>query len=364
MAMRLISARLADAFSRSLHRRAAPSATRARVFRDVYHSPYRSASSASHSHSPSPKHGMQEATTTTATTTSSSSTSPDAVTEEQTHFGFSSVPLSVKPALVDGVFERVASRYDVMNDAMSFTVHRAWKRALVSSLSPTAEMRILDCAGGTGDVAFRILRARSESIKTSTHSSRQANEPVIVCDVNKEMLSVGRQKARRMGYTNDDVRFLQGNAENLPLPDQSIDAYVISFGMRNVARPGVALAEALRVLRPGGRFLMLEFAEVDNPLLRTVYDAYSFNVIPTLGALIAGDRQSYQYLVESIRQFPKQEQFAQLMRQTGFRHVSVTDYSFGVVAEYSGFKAVSHIGTSAPSSDVQQTYELRPDDSG
>lgn len=282
---------------------------------------------------------------------------PDAQTHHEsqdatTHFGFSSVPLSDKQSMVGQVFERVAPSYDLMNDAMSLRVHRLWKRAFVASLDPTPAMRILDCAGGTGDIAFRVIESRQYAYPNATTSrtartntphptsshSDSPHQPVIVCDINKDMLAVGQQRARQLGLTPDQVRFVEANAENLPIATESIDAYLISFGMRNVPRPQVALAEAMRVLRPGGRFMMLEFAEVSNPVVKRAYDAYSFNVIPELGAAIANDRESYRYLVESIRQFPKQDEFAAMMAAAGLRDITVTDYSFGIAAQYSGFK--------------------------
>jgi ubiquinone/menaquinone biosynthesis methyltransferase len=242
-----------------------------------------------------------------------------------------------KEPLVRGVFERVAPSYDVMNDAMSLSVHRAWKRAFVASLAPTPSMRVLDCAGGTADIALRILEMRRSRLP----GDEALAQPVTVCDINPEMLKVGRERAKKLGYTKKDIRFVEGNAENLPFQDESMDAYTISFGMRNVPRPELALAEAVRVLRPGGRFLMLEFAAVTNPAVKAIYDAYSFHVIPALGQLIAGDRASYQYLIESIRQFPSQERFADMMRDAGLHNVTVSDYSFGIAAEYSGFKSVA-----------------------
>ncbi len=242
-----------------------------------------------------------------------------------THFGFRDVPLDAKQSLVGGVFARVASRYDVMNDLMSAGTHRAWKSSFVNALAPVAGMKVLDCAGGTGDIAFRVLRAAPGTTVT-------------VCDISREMLDVGRKRARDAGVSEDVLRFVEGNAENLPFGDESFDAYTISFGMRNVPRPDVAVDEALRILKPGGRFLMLEFAEVRNEAVKRLYDAYSFGVIPAIGEAVAGDRDSYQYLVESIRKFPKQEEFLQIMNSAGLRSTSVTDYSFGIAACYSGFK--------------------------
>lgn len=235
------------------------------------------------------------------------------------------MPLAAKQALVGQVFSRVAPQYDLMNDAMSAFLHRAWKLSFVRTLAPTSGMRVLDCAGGTGDIALRVLQAAPGAV-------------VSVLDVSREMLDVGRARAVREAVSDEALRFIEGNAENLPFEDESFDAYTISFGMRNVPRPHIAVDEALRVLRPGGRFLMLEFAQVRNPALCSAYDAYSFNVIPALGEAIAGDRASYQYLVESIRKFPKQEQFLHIMKEAGLVANTVTDYTFGVAACYSGFK--------------------------
>lgn len=242
-----------------------------------------------------------------------------------THFGFRDVPLNAKQAMVGQVFARVASRYDLMNDLMSGFLHRSWKNAFVSDLAPTPGMKVLDCAGGTGDIAFRVLE-----------KADRAN--VTVLDASAEMLEVGRERAMKRNFSDESVRFIEGNAENLPFEDATFDAYTISFGMRNVPRPAVAVDEAIRVLKPGGRFMMLEFAQVRSYMLRQAYDAYSFNVLPALGQVVAGDRDSYQYLVESIRKFPKQEEFLNLMKDAGLIACSVEDYSQGLVASYSGFK--------------------------
>lgn len=270
--------------------------------------------------------------------------------EAHTHFGFRSVPLRSKQSLVESVFSSVASSYDIMNDLMSAGTHRLWKDAFVADLAPTSHMQVLDCAGGTGDIAFRVLNSRNASRARTANESAQ---PVIVCDVNEHMLAIGRERAQRMHFTNEDVRFMQGNAENLPFPDNSFDAYLISFGMRNVSRPQVAVDEALRVLKPTGRFMMLEFAKVSNSSLAALYDAYSFRVIPTIGQMVAGDRQSYQYLVESIRKFPSQQQFLQIMNDAGLHCTSVRDYSLGIAACYSGFKPLHCSTKSAKRSRTQ-----------
>lgn len=255
-------------------------------------------------------------------------------TGSHTHFGFQNVATADKQSLVGGVFGSVASSYDLMNDVMSFGVHRLWKDAFVHALRPTSQMRILDCAGGTGDIAFRIAESRR---KTGLKGP-----PVTVCDINPKMLEVGVRRARKNGIGMGDVDFVEGNAEKLPMPDESFDVYVISFGMRNIPRPEVALTEALRVLKPGGRFMMLEFARVSDPVLANVYDSYSFHAIPAFGGLFANDRQAYQYLIESIRRFPGQNEFQDMMRVAGLVNVTCQDYTFGVCAQYSGFKGIQN----------------------
>ena len=246
---------------------------------------------------------------------------------ETAHFGSRDVPLGEKQALVDDVFRRVARRYDLMNDLMSFGLHRAWKDALVSATDPPRNhpFAILDIAGGTGDVAFRLLAAGG------------AQTRVTVCDVNPEMLEVGRERAAR-GRRADAVTFTEANAEALPFGDRSFDAATIAFGIRNVARIETALAEAYRVLKIGGKFLCLEFSAVDLPGLDRLYDLYSFNVIPALGRTVAGDADSYRYLVESIRRFPRPEAFAAMLRAAGFARVSYKVMSGGIVALHSGWR--------------------------
>ena len=247
------------------------------------------------------------------------------MSDETTHFGFQSVPLGEKQGRVNEVFHSVAGRYDLMNDLMSGGLHRLWKNTLVAMLRPPRgrAFRHLDVAGGTGDVAFRILGAGG----STTH--------VTVLDINGDMLSVGRERA---GHTYDGrIDFVEANAEALPFEDGSFDAYTIAFGIRNVPRIDVALREAHRVLRPGGRFLCLEFSKVDVPGLDRIYDAYSFNVIPRLGRMVTGDAESYQYLVESIRRFPPPAAFARMIEQAGFRRVSHRLLTGGVVAIHSGW---------------------------
>jgi demethylmenaquinone methyltransferase/2-methoxy-6-polyprenyl-1,4-benzoquinol methylase len=247
---------------------------------------------------------------------------------EDTHFGEQTVPLADKQGLVDEVFHSVARRYNLMNDLMSGGLHRAWKDALVTAVNPPKSDKpfaLLDLAGGTGDVAFRVVKAGG------------AGTRVTVCDINAEMLSVGRELAEERGL-DDLVTFEQGNAEELHYPDPSFDCVTIAFGIRNVPRIERALAEAYRVLRIGGRFLCLEFSSVDVPGLDKVYELYSFQVIPRVGAVVTGDREAYQYLVESIRKFPKPKAFAQMIEAAGFRRVSFKAMTGGVVALHSGWK--------------------------
>lgn len=257
---------------------------------------------------------------------------------EETHFGEKTVPLADKQGLVDEVFHSVAKRYDLMNDLMSGGLHRAWKDALVTAVNPPPKGRpgrldkmsdknfaLLDLAGGTGDVAFRVVEAGGSGTR------------VTVCDINTEMLAVGRERAIDRGH-DAAVTFEQGNAEELPYPDRSFDCVTIAFGIRNVPRIERALAEAHRVLRIGGRFLCLEFSSVDVPGLAALYELYSFHVIPRVGEAVTGDREAYQYLVESIRNFPKPKQFASMIEAAGFRRVSHKAMTGGVVALHSGWK--------------------------
>ena len=257
---------------------------------------------------------------------------------DETHFGEQTVPLADKQSMVDGVFHSVARRYDLMNDLMSGGLHRAWKDALVTAVNPPPkgrpgrleqtsekEFAVLDLAGGTGDVAFRVVEAGGPGTR------------VTVCDINAEMLSVGRERALERGHDNA-VTFEQGNAEELPYPDRSFDCVTIAFGIRNVPRIERALSEAYRVLRIGGRFLCLEFSSVDVPGIDTLYELYSFQVIPRIGEAVTGDREAYQYLVELIRKFPKPPAFARMIEAAGFRRVSFTPMSAGVVALHSGWK--------------------------
>ncbi|MEM8665646.1 MAG: bifunctional demethylmenaquinone methyltransferase/2-methoxy-6-polyprenyl-1,4-benzoquinol methylase UbiE [Pseudomonadota bacterium] len=247
-----------------------------------------------------------------------------------TAFGFKNVAVEEKQGLVNEVFDTVATRYDVMNDAMSGGLHRAWKDAMVAWLAPPRAPRKLwrglDVAGGTGDVAFRIAGKIDE------------NAEVIVTDINPDMLMVGAERDAKRIRPRTPCRFVAGNAEALPLPDNTVDAYTIAFGIRNVTRRRKALAEARRVLKRGGRFLCLEFSEVDLPMIDKLYDVYSFNVIPWLGQQIAGDGEPYRYLVESIRTFPNPGRFGAEMEREGFERVDVRRLTGGVVAIHSGYK--------------------------
>jgi demethylmenaquinone methyltransferase / 2-methoxy-6-polyprenyl-1,4-benzoquinol methylase len=242
-------------------------------------------------------------------------------------FGARQVPLDDKQALVDDVFRSVARRYDLMNDLMSFGLHRAWKDALVTAVNPPKNrpFALLDIAGGTGDIAMRVVAAGGGDSRAT------------VCDINPEMLAVGRERAEARGLAGA-LSFAEANAEALPFADRSFDAATIAFGIRNVPRIDTALAEAFRVLKIGGRFVCLEFSAVAMPGLGALYDLYSFNVIPALGRAVVGDAHSYRYLVESIRRFPKPEVFAEMMRGAGFARVSHRLMSGGIVALHSGWR--------------------------
>jgi demethylmenaquinone methyltransferase/2-methoxy-6-polyprenyl-1,4-benzoquinol methylase len=246
---------------------------------------------------------------------------------ETAQFGSKKVPLTAKQALVNDVFHSVARRYDLMNDLMSFGLHRAWKNALVTAINPprASAFSVLDIAGGTGDIAFRILDAGG----ARTH--------VTICDINPDMLEVGRERA---GLRAADARvtFAEANAEALPFANRSFDAATIAFGIRNVPRIERALAEAFRVLKIGGKFVCLEFSSVDVPALDRLYAFYSSNIIPALGHAVAGDAESYRYLVESIRRFPKPETFAAMLRMAGFARVSFQAMSGGIVTLHSGWR--------------------------
>ena len=248
---------------------------------------------------------------------------------EKTHFGFRTVDAGEKAGLVRGVFDAVAPRYDLMNDLMSGGIHRLWKRALIQALAPKAGEAFLDVAGGTGDIAFRII----ESIGPEAARAK----PVTVCDINAEMLGVGRNRALDRGWIQE-LSWNCGDAQTLPFPDMSFDAYTIAFGIRNVTHIDVALREARRVLKPGGRFLCLEFSKVEVPGLDTLYDAYSFKLMPKIGGMVAKDEESYRYLAESIRRFPPQAKFAQMVSDAGLGQVKVRNLSGGIAAMHSAWR--------------------------
>jgi demethylmenaquinone methyltransferase/2-methoxy-6-polyprenyl-1,4-benzoquinol methylase len=245
------------------------------------------------------------------------------MTRPSATFGFRDVDPAEKPGLVRGVFDRVAGRYDLMNDLMSAGVHRLWKDAAAARLNPQPGELIVDCAGGTGDMARRFA-ALARRART-----RRGGRPatVLVVDYNAEMIAAGRARG-----LDAEIAWAVGDAQRLPLPDACADAYAIAFGIRNVTDIAAALSEARRVLKPGGRFLCLEFSRPIVEPLRKLYDAYSFKVIPAIGARVTGDRASYQYLVESIRRFPDQRAFAGMIGEAGFSLVGVTNFTGGVAA--------------------------------
>lgn len=244
-------------------------------------------------------------------------------------FGYRDVEAGEKVRLVRGVFERVASRYDLMNDLMSAGVHRLWKDATAARLNPRPGETIVDCAGGTGDLARRFARL-ARSARARSGAARDAR--VLVVDYNEDMVRAGRERG-----SEPEIAWAVGDAMALPLPDASADAYVIGFGIRNVADVPMALREARRVLKPGGRFLCLEFSRPVAAPLRAAYDAWSFNAIPAIGGAVAGDRDSYQYLVESIRRFPDQRTFAGMMTEAGLSRVGWTNFSGGIAALHHGW---------------------------
>lgn len=243
---------------------------------------------------------------------------------DTTHFGYKDVQTSEKSSLVKGVFNSVANKYDLMNDAMSLGTHRLWKKYFIEYLNPYPGKKLLDVAGGTGDITFELLKNTPDS-------------QVTICDINEHMLIEGKKRAIDKGHINT-IEWVCGNAESLPVPDKSFDYYTIAFGIRNVTHIDKALEEAYRVLKTGGKFCCLEFSDVNNKMIRQIYDFYSFNMIPKIGQFLAGDSDSYQYLVESIRKFPHQEQFKQMIQDAGFSNVSYTNLSNGVVAIHSGWR--------------------------
>ncbi|WWC89483.1 uncharacterized protein L201_004407 [Kwoniella dendrophila CBS 6074] len=286
-----------------------------------------------------------------------SSSSSSSSQGKTTHFGFKEVPEEQKETLVGSVFSSVASSYDVMNDAMSLGIHRIWKDSFVSSMLPKLspslhqdpnqaqkqQFKCLDVAGGTGDIALRILdRAREK------FGSRDIQVEIV--DLNQGMLDEGRKRvAKTLYYNTPQITFTHGNAQALPshIADNSIDLYTIAFGIRNCTSLPAVLSEAYRVLKPGGKIGVLEFGKVSNPLFKEIYRQYSFQFIPIMGKILAGDSESYQYLVESIERFPTQPEFAQLMRDAGFQTGQLregkggawTDYTNGIATAWTGVKA-------------------------
>jgi demethylmenaquinone methyltransferase/2-methoxy-6-polyprenyl-1,4-benzoquinol methylase len=245
----------------------------------------------------------------------------DKTSDKTTDFGYRDVPTAAKKPMVRAVFDSVAPRYDLMNDLMSLGVHRAWKRDFVAALQPAAGRTLLDLAGGTGDITFGWLRA--------------GGGPAILSDINAAMLGVGRDRAAGNGLAGS-ITFLVADAEALPLPDRSVDVVSIAFGLRNVTDKAAALAEARRVLRPGGRFACLEFSRVQVAALAPLYDLWSFRVLPRLGQAVAGDADSYQYLAESIRMFPDQAALAAMMEAAGLSQVRFRNLTGGIAAIHTG----------------------------
>ena len=244
--------------------------------------------------------------------------------DKTTHFGFETVPEAEKAGRVQGVFNSVASKYDIMNDVMSVGIHRVWKEAMMDWLAPRSGQKLLDVAGGTGDVSFKFL-------------ARAGTGHATVLDLTEPMLVEGRKRAEAAAMA-ESLDWVVGDAMGLPFNDNSFDVYTISFGIRNVTRPQEALNEAYRVLRPGGRLMVLEFSQLPNPMMQKAYDLYSFNVIPRMGQMIANDRESYQYLVESIRNFPDQETFLEMVKMAGFEQAKYRNLTMGVAALHSGWK--------------------------
>lgn len=245
---------------------------------------------------------------------------------EKNWFGNQRVEAEDKTGMVLGVFDSVASKYDIMNDAMSFGIHRLWKDRLIRQMRPKQNRKYLDVAGGTGDIAFRI------------YDRVKQNADITICDINSSMLEVGRDRALDKGYGHDAFEWVTGNAESLPFEDNSFDAYTIAFGLRNVTHIDKALADAARVLKPGGKFYCLEFSHVDNPILGKLYDVYSDIFIPQMGQIIANDRDSYQYLIESIRKFPRRDNLKARLLKAGFSHAHYTTLTHGAVCIHSATK--------------------------
>ncbi|MGH6938392.1 class I SAM-dependent methyltransferase [Hypericibacter sp.] len=251
---------------------------------------------------------------------------------EQVSFGFRTVAAEEKAGLVRGVFDSVADRYDLMNDLMSGGIHRLWKKAMIDWLDPRLGQTMLDVAGGTGDIALRILERWGGAEKAAASGGR-----ILVCDLTPAMLAKGRDRGVDRGHLGG-IEWIAGNAEALPLESMSVDAYTIAFGLRNVTHIDRALAEARRVLKPGGRFLCLEFSHVVLPMLDRLYDIYSFSVLPTLGRVVAKDEASYRYLAESIRRFPRQEDLVAMIEAAGLAQVRYRNLSGGIAALHSAWR--------------------------
>ncbi|KAJ3158857.1 2-hexaprenyl-6-methoxy-1,4-benzoquinone methyltransferase [Geranomyces michiganensis] len=289
--------------------------------------------------SPPPVHQANPATNIATTSAPlSSSTTSEPSTTPTTHFGFRTIPAHEKESLVGRVFGNVAQSYDLMNDVMSGGVHRLWKDHYMRTLAPSSTTQHLDVAGGTGDIAFRFL----DHVRGVTPDKGLGTAKVTVVDINPAMLEVGKRRAVELGYRDTShLEFLEGNAENLhQIADSSVDLYTIAFGIRNCTHVDRVLEEAYRVLKPGGRLSVLEFSSVNNPLLGPLYEFYSFRVIPAMGEMVAGDRESYAYLVESIRKFPAQPVFRDMIKTAGFKVQGQgwEDLTFGVAAIHTGFK--------------------------
>jgi demethylmenaquinone methyltransferase/2-methoxy-6-polyprenyl-1,4-benzoquinol methylase len=251
------------------------------------------------------------------------------VNPESQWFGRKSVSPQEKTQMVLGVFDSVASRYDLMNDLMSLGIHRLWKDTLIRKIRPTSHLSYLDVAGGTGDIAFRIAEKAGKDAK------------IIISDINTSMLEVGKARAIDRGYiptANGGFDWVEANAENLPFEDNSFDVYTISFGLRNVTRIDTALKEACRVLKPGGRFFCMEFSHLDNEVLQKLYDLYSYNIIPKMGRYVTGDEDSYQYLVESIRAFPKRSELCKRLKAVKFDIATATPLTMGIVNIHEAWK--------------------------
>ena len=247
----------------------------------------------------------------------------DSLPNAQVDFGYQNVALSQKQELVNSVFDSVASSYDIMNDLMSIGIHRLWKEALLDWMAPRPNQILADLAGGTGDVSLKFLE--------------RGGQFAHVIDINEQMLAAGR-KRKVMNKFQERLNWLAGDAQDIPLADNSVDRVIIAFGLRNVPDRMKALNQIVRILKPGGRFCCLEFSHVKNPILSSVYDGWSFNILPKIGQLVAGEAQPYQYLVESIRRFPSEAELCSMMADTGMAQIKVRNLSGGIAAIHSGWK--------------------------